>query len=194
VAIEGRPADAADDVPSETFQSQMEAARRLTERFNVTFRDANISMVVRGKYRKTSGWVFRAAEDPDLPSEGWRDDMVCYGLDLKKTVLVGALRSTAILSTPSKGRASFSSTTGGAPPSRPRGRPLLRPLARGILSTSRGIGTADAKRHGVIRTKFSISRMIEEYTGEKSKEEIYFMCDRIEHGCMDVFDRTSRIV
>ena len=152
MAIEGRPADAADDVPSETFQSQMEAARRLTERFNVTFRDANISMVVRGKYRKTSGWVFRAAEDPDLPSEGWRDDMVCYGLDLKKTVLVGALRSTAILSTPSKGRASFSSTTGGAPP---KGVPLFHQPQE--VRLHRGLEGV----HSFVLSRAAFSRLLE---------------------------------
>ena len=93
-AIVGRPADAADDVPWERFSSQTEAARRLTQRLGVKVDDGSISNVVRGKRRTYKGWIFCAAEDPDLDGEEWVDDPHYYDLDMEKTVLEGARGSS----------------------------------------------------------------------------------------------------
>ena len=88
--IEGRPAKSSDDW--EPFDSQMEAARQLSERLGREVHDANISMVVRGERPTAYGWVFRPVDDPDDPDEIWIEDLPHYK-DGAVTILYGTAGS-----------------------------------------------------------------------------------------------------
>ena len=90
-AIQGKPKDAPESA-WETFNSQSEAAKILSNRLGRKVNVGSICQVVRGKgpRRTAHGWIFRDIEDPDLPDEEWVDDPPVYGVDLTKTVLTGA--------------------------------------------------------------------------------------------------------